>query len=379
MGNDVFANGREISCKAADGKAICAFPDVCFTPPENPATPPGVPIPYPNTGMAKDATKGSKKVKISNKEVMLKNKSYFKKSVGDEAGSAAKKGAVTSTNRGKVYFNAWSMDVKIEGENVVRHLDITTHNHMSFPGNSPTWPFLDSAAFAGIGPCAKVAAEVDKNCSQHAAPHLEKKGSKKTFPVAEPNNSTYRKGVMDKKRQAAIEDMCKDDDCREALKCVLSPKKPSNCCPQPQPEPPEQTPHHVVPDSQFHDGEKNYWILDSDGEYNYNKAPCICAEGTTHSGDTIHSQIHTETNNLTVHHPSVKPFINPSGKSISKDAEWTVGEAETVGAKAVAKVTKCPEGCIKSQVRRGHKKMGIARSDLIRPQLAGETTKPNAG
>jgi hypothetical protein len=65
MGNDVFANGREVSCKAADGKSICAFPDVCFTPPENPATPPGVPIPYPNTGMAKDTTSGSKKVKVT--------------------------------------------------------------------------------------------------------------------------------------------------------------------------------------------------------------------------------------------------------------------------------------------------------------------------
>src|SRR5262249_39815351 len=151
--NDVFANGRELACKAGSGKTICAFPDVCFTPPENPATPPGVPIPYPNTGMASDTASGRKTVKISGKEVMLKNKSYFKKSTGDEAGCAAKKGVLTSVNRGKVYFNAWSMDVKFEGENVVRHLDITTHNHASFPGNSPTWPFIDSAAFAGTGPC----------------------------------------------------------------------------------------------------------------------------------------------------------------------------------------------------------------------------------
>jgi len=79
---------------------------------------------------------------------MLKNKSYFKKSMGDEAGAAAKKGAVTSTNRGKVYFNAWSMDVKFEGENVVRHLDLTTHNHMSSPPNSPPWPHLDTMAVA---------------------------------------------------------------------------------------------------------------------------------------------------------------------------------------------------------------------------------------
>lgn len=158
MGNDVFANGREISCKAADGKSICAFPDVCFTPPQTPATPPGVPVPYPNTGMASNTTNGSKSVKISGKEVMLKNKSYFKKSTGDEAGCAPKKGIITSKNMGKVYFNSWSMDVKIEGENVVRHLDLTTHNHNSPPGNSPPIPHIDSMSpnttREGKAPCA---------------------------------------------------------------------------------------------------------------------------------------------------------------------------------------------------------------------------------
>ena len=92
MGNQVYANDMEVSCKAADGKSICAFPDVCFTPPQTPATPPGVPIPYPNTGLASDCTDGSTSVKISGQEVMLKNKSYFKKSMGDEAGCAPKKG-----------------------------------------------------------------------------------------------------------------------------------------------------------------------------------------------------------------------------------------------------------------------------------------------
>ena len=146
MANKVYANMMEISCKSGSGKTICAMPDVCFTPPENPATPPGVPIPYPNTGMASDATDGSKKVKISGKEVMLKNKSSFKKSSGDEAGSAAKKGVVTSKNTGKVFFNAWSMDVKFEGENVVRHLDLTTNNHASMPGNTPPFPHIDGMA-----------------------------------------------------------------------------------------------------------------------------------------------------------------------------------------------------------------------------------------
>jgi hypothetical protein len=147
MANKVYANMMEVSCKAGSGKTICAMPDVCMTPPENPATPPGVPIPYPNTGKASDTTDGSKKVKISGKEVMLKNKSCFKKSMGDEAGSAAKKGVVTSKNTGKVYFNAWSMDVKFEGENVDRHLDLTTNNHMSsMPGNTPPMPHIDGMA-----------------------------------------------------------------------------------------------------------------------------------------------------------------------------------------------------------------------------------------
>jgi hypothetical protein len=147
MANEVFANGREISCKKADGKSIGAFPDVCFTPPQTPATPPGVPIPYPNTAYAKDTTKGSKTVKISGNEVMLKNKSYFKKSTGDEAGNAPKKGIVTSKITGKVYFTSWSSNVKFEGKNVVRHLDLTTHNHGSDPPNTGPWLYQDTAIF----------------------------------------------------------------------------------------------------------------------------------------------------------------------------------------------------------------------------------------
>jgi hypothetical protein len=146
MGNDVYANMMEVSCKAGSGKAICAFPDVCMTPPMTPATPPGVPIPYPNTGLDTDTTDGSTSVKVGGQEAMLKNKSYFKKSSGDEAGSAPKKNLITSKIMGKVYFNVWSMDVMFEGENVVRNLDLTTHNHASPPGGTPTWPLVSRMA-----------------------------------------------------------------------------------------------------------------------------------------------------------------------------------------------------------------------------------------
>ena len=128
---------------------------------------------------------------------------------------------------------------------------------------------------------------------------------------------------------------------------VLSPKDPSNCCPQPQPSPPKQTPHHVVPASQFHTGGKGKTALLTkmvDGEkvdkYSYSKAPCVCADGVSHSTGK-HGDIHTETNNLTVNHPSVSSNLSATGKSIKKDARWSVSESESVGSEAVSKVTKC--------------------------------------
>src|SRR5205823_5915431 len=71
MSNEVYANTREVSCKAAAGKSIAAFPDVCLSPPSPPAGP--VPIPYPNTATASDTSGGSKTVQISGQEVMLKD------------------------------------------------------------------------------------------------------------------------------------------------------------------------------------------------------------------------------------------------------------------------------------------------------------------
>ena len=44
---------------------------------------------------------------------------------------------ITHVITGKTYFAAWSMDVKFEGANVDRHLDITTSNHASRPGGPP--------------------------------------------------------------------------------------------------------------------------------------------------------------------------------------------------------------------------------------------------
>ncbi len=129
--SNVFANKLEISGKAVSAQTIAVFPDVCFTPPENPATPPGVPVPYPSFGMASDTENGTGTVFIGGKTVNIKNKSDEKKTTGTEAGCAAKKGIITSKNTGKKYFKKWSNDVKFESEPVIRFSDIATHNHGS--------------------------------------------------------------------------------------------------------------------------------------------------------------------------------------------------------------------------------------------------------
>lgn len=193
MANNVFANGRELCCKSGEGKSIAAFPDVCMTPPENPVTPPGVPVPYPNNGMATDTAEGSRTVKISGKEVTLKNKSYFKKSSGNEAGAAAKKGVVSSVNRGKVYFNSWSMDVKIEGENVVRHLDMTTHNHGSTMNTGP-WPFFDDmsmTALEALGEAHYVQCECCGNQAHTLAQAAGNEISEEEFYSGHPDGPTW--------------------------------------------------------------------------------------------------------------------------------------------------------------------------------------------
>lgn len=136
---DVFANGLEVSGKAVKAQTIAAFPDVCFTPPQTPATPPGVPIPYPSFGMASDTEKGTATVLVKGKTVNIKNKSDEKRTSGTEAGCAPKKGIITSKNTGKKYFHKWSNDVKFEGEPVIRFTDLASHNHASPAGNTPPW------------------------------------------------------------------------------------------------------------------------------------------------------------------------------------------------------------------------------------------------
>jgi hypothetical protein len=344
MGNQVYANNMEVSCKAAEGKSICAFPDVCMTPPQTPATPPGVPIPYPNTGMASDCTDGSSTVQISGQEVMLKNKSYFKKSTGDEAGSAPKKGLITSQITGKVYFTMWSMDVKIEGENVVRNLDMTTHNHGSVPGNTGPWPYVDEAAMPGI----------TKKCQADK-----------------------------EKEQTACKDKdpCKDKDCQKARKCMLVPYRKGSCCPG-------QTPHHLVEVHCFTPvgGRSSGSALPGYSGYKQRNAPCVCVKGSRH--DSEHGEFHAIQQRLEVafrNNPESATTV-PSGwegKGLKAadgtrgpaESSWTYQDARNTGAVAMQMVfPQCDRDCVEAQLDAYHKQKdpdgpGVSGSSPMRTDM----------
>ena len=323
MSNQVYANNMEVSCKQAAGKSICAFPDVCMTPPQTPATPPGVPIPYPNTGMASDTSDGSTSVKISGQEVMLKNKSCFKQSTGDEAGAAPMKGVISHKNKGKVYFIAWSMDVKAEGENVVRNLDQTTGNHGSNANAAVPWPYLDAAAVAAADhPCSKYSGKVNEHCAA---------------PIAEDSSP----------------------QCCEARRCVLVPEKPeSNCkgCGG-------KTPHHPIPVGELSEQRTEGQARGTPRypKYTSGAAPCICVDGSDHDArDPVSTQL-MEHGRVGAKFAQLRNASLPKGTKLG--TPYPFSTALDCGAKAVHQSTGCDEECTKRQLEKAHQDLGVGPND----------------
>lgn len=351
MSNKVFANGRELACKAGAGKTICATPDVCMTPPENPATPPGVPVPYPNTALASDTTEGSRSVQISGQEVMLKNKSYFKTSTGDEAGCAAKKGVVSSTNKGKVYFINWSMDVKLEGENAVRHLDNTTNNHGSPTANeSIPWPFVDSATSARVGKRCKKDMDREKAACAGYRKEVGGPGKDACVEAGLDQQFSYDKTVIAARSKSATE-----NPCIAARRCRLVPYNGTDdgingCCPA-------QTPDHIVPKSSFC---KDSWSkgtrMPGWEKYKEDPAPCMCTEGGNATGS--HGLRHA-------HHKTTAGIAKHTHRSFNAELAHCVR-----GARAVA--PHCSRGCLAAQLREGHEGLGDQSKD-VRYSPCGKT------
>ena len=138
----VYANGREILSEGDHGKIPAAFPDVCNSPPSPPAGP--IPVPYADSSRAGQLKAGTKRVKIEGKPVGVRDQSYLKTSpLGNEAATKSLgANVVTHQVTGKTYFSSWSIDVEAEGKGVLRHLDLTTSNHGSYPGGTPPFPNL---------------------------------------------------------------------------------------------------------------------------------------------------------------------------------------------------------------------------------------------
>lgn len=335
MSNQVYANHMEVSCKSGNGKSICAFPDVCYTPPQTAATPTGVPVPYPNTGLSSDCTDGSRTVKISGQEIMLKDKSYFKTSTGDEAGCAPLKGIATTKNKGKVYFKAWSMDVRVEGENVVRHLDITTHNHACEGPNTPPMSHIDEMTPEQAMECKKQSEDASTKC------------------------------------EGKIPDKC-DDECRDAQKCQLVPfnKSKAQCCA------PGNTGDHLVEASAFYDkgrGGSDSAALKGCSSYSANHAPCCCVTGGAYSKE--HGRMSTLRGAAAQHRPAGTLTLSTGG-TIEKPHVTTYGQAKKVAARAlVLTFPQCKDECILAQFEGFDKEHGLANEMEIKATTYGDPDK----
>jgi hypothetical protein len=118
----VFVNGRSVVHKG-DGKTqIAAAPDACKTP--SPGGP--VPVPYPNMAQDSALSGGTQSVQVEGNPAALESSSLSTSS-GNEAGTAGG-GLVSSKIKGKLGWISYSLDVKFDGQGVVRFFDVCMHN-----------------------------------------------------------------------------------------------------------------------------------------------------------------------------------------------------------------------------------------------------------
>jgi hypothetical protein len=171
----VYANGRSVVHQGDGQINTCAVPDVCKTP--SPGGP--VPIPYVNVAKDGDLAKGSKSVSIEGNPIALKD-SNLSTSSGDEPGTAGG-GLVSSKTKGKMTWGSCSLDVKIEGQGVIRFMDVTQHN-----GNTFNTAFLEQGG-TGLAYGDDV---VD---------------GKSDCPLCEASNDPQRNADKDKKTHALLE------------------------------------------------------------------------------------------------------------------------------------------------------------------------------
>lgn len=208
-------------------------------------------------------------------------------------------------------------------ENVLRMMDLTTHNGST--SNTLPWPYLDEVALNSPDhPCAKFG-------------YVEAINNKCTKPIVSDGSA----------------------ECCAARKCVLVPEKPdSNCkaCGG-------KTPHHPIPVGELSEQRQTGQAR---GKSRYPKyrgaaAPCLCVDGADHDArDPVTTQL-MEHGRLGAKFSQLRNTSLPKGTKIGDSYKFSV--ALDCGAKAVSQTTGCDEDCTKKQLEKGHQDMGILPGD----------------
>lgn len=187
---EVFANARSVAHKGDGGSQTCPTPDVCKTP--SPGGP--IPVPYVNVAQNSALAGGSTTVKIAGKAVALK-KSNLATSSGDEGGTAGG-GMVSSKIKGKLTWVTASSDVVVEGEGVVRFMEVCLHNgNASNTGGQPLRGET-GLAYGGATRCGICGAAGGHPIKSNK--HSEKEMARlvRKAPASRPNGEGYMMGVL---------------------------------------------------------------------------------------------------------------------------------------------------------------------------------------
>src|SRR5262245_53635591 len=130
----VIVNNQTVVHRTAGGIAQ-VFPDVCRTP--APPSPAPAMIPFVNIAVSADLAFGSTTVTCDGSPVMLRS-SVFATSTGDEPGTLL--GIGSNAVKGTAKPVIASMDVKFDGDNVVRRMDLVTQNGGAGTANTAPVP-----------------------------------------------------------------------------------------------------------------------------------------------------------------------------------------------------------------------------------------------
>ena len=237
---------------------------------------------------------------------------------------------------------------------MVRHMDLTTHNHGSSIANTPPWTYLVRMAMAeGIKECDAAREKVKADCgdlkqkakcpSAEMAKKAERARKLAKDKYGEESSQYKRFNTITKQRDEKFAKDIQDDKCQRALRCFLSPYSPSSCCPG-------QTPHHVVDVASFlveaeFQGQPRNERPKKTGWKNYDvdKAPCVCVEGPNQTTAT-HGEIHART--------SVK-----AEALMDKNGQWSRREATQAGVASINETfpdTKECKDCLQKQLDKYH-------------------------